>query len=61
MTKMTKEEIYNQVIKTDDSEIYEIIREHHRRMEEMEENLIKEWEEKYNIKIPRDLDDEIKE
>ena len=61
MGKMTKEEIYNQVIKTDDSEIYERVREHHRRMEEMEENLIKEWEEKYNIKIPRDLDDEIKE
>ena len=61
MTKMTKEEIYNQVIKTDDSEIYERVREHHRRMEEMVENLIKEWEKEDGIKIPRDLDDETNE
>ena len=57
MSKMTKKEIYNQVIKADDSEIYEAVREHRRRMDEMVENRIKEWEEKYNIKIPRDLDE----
>lgn len=41
MSKMTKKEIYNQVIKADDSEIYEAVREHRRRMDEMVENLIK--------------------
>ena len=50
MGKMTKEEIYNQVIKTDDSG-----------MDEMVENLIKEWEKEDGIKIPRDLDDETNE
>ena len=61
MGKMTKEEIYNQVIKTDDSEIYKRVREHNRRMDEMVENLIKEWEKEDGIKIPRDLDDETNE
>lgn len=34
MSKMTKEEILNQVIKTDDSDVYEIMREHHKKVED---------------------------